>query len=199
MDFIKKDIENILQFAFFLIQLVGLFVVKPDMFDLYRNNHPFLAGNPAIYLMVLVSIAFILLSLKFSKITHAKYWLIAVVVCVGFFFYSFHRYNDEIANKTFLATTPNGVDPVRVIKGDNYLASISGCSIFKNSPAKIREIDVIQQCADIKGWSRLDDIWPADQIIANTNRLLLDYCLCLIFGSISLISGVQAIKCVRNK
>jgi hypothetical protein len=199
MDSIKKDIENFLQFALFLIQLIGLFVVKPDMFDLYHQNHPFLAGNPAIYFMLLVSIAFILLSLTFNKPNQIKYWLIAAILCVGGFVFNFYRYNEDLANKTFLASSPNGVDPVRVIKGDTYWETISKCAIFKNGRDRVREIDVIQQCANITGWSQLDEIWPGEQIIANTKRLLNDYYLCLIFGSISLIGGVQAIKCLRNK
>ena len=195
----KVELESIMQFAIALIQMVGLFLVKPEMFDLQGHNTSFLAGDPGIYVMTIISIAFILLSLVCNKPKHTRYWIWGTAISCIVFSIVFIKYNKDIGHKTFLATDAANVAPLRVIKGNNYRKEITdSCEIFKMKSAKIKELDVIQVCANIRDWNDIDMIWPLEEIKANTQTLLIDYYLCLLMGGISLIAGVQAIKCKRN-
>jgi hypothetical protein len=106
-------------------------------------------------------------------------------------------YNPDIRNKTFLAI--NGSESVRVIKGNDYRKEIkNSCHLFKIPGKIIKEMEVIQECASIKDWNEIDIIWPATEIVDNTNKLLIDYYFSLILAATSLICGIQAIKCYRN-
>lgn len=195
---IKVEIESIIQFAIALIAIVGLFLTKPAAFDLYSHGAPFLAGDPGVYLMFLVTVVFILLSLTYNKPLYTKYWLIAMLGAGILFSILLNKYNSDLRAKTFLAASVRGPKPVRIIKGTNYRKTLKeSCPLF-NSGEPVKEFEVIQQCADLADWSEIDKIWPKEEIESNANQLLATYYLCLLLGGISLISGVQAIKCKRN-
>lgn len=196
----KIEVETIVQFAIALLQCLGLFLIRPDMFDLYHHQNPFLAGNLGIYIMALISIGYFISGVIFNQPIHTKYWIAGMMITAVIFLICFFKYNKDLHRYTFLAVAPADLEPVRVIRGTNYREDIvQRCAIFRGDKRDINEMDVIQQCAELTDWTQIDKIWPAEEIISNTSLLLIDYYLCLLFASISLISGVQTIKCVRNK
>lgn len=198
MQDIKLEIETVIQFSIGLIQLVGIFVVKPSLFDQYNHGTQFLAGDPGIYFMFLITIGFILLSLSYNKPLHFKFWM-ATMLCTGLSFtYFLVKYNTDLKEKTFLAVSATGPEAIRIIKGNNYYAELKqNCPLF-NSSIQVKELEVIQQCSNITDWNEMDKIWPKEEIESNSNSLLADYYFCLLLGGISLICGIQTIKCKRN-
>ena len=196
---LKEEIESVLQFAVLLIQLTGLFLVKPHLFALYTHASPFLAGDPGVYLMFIVAVLFLVMSMLWKKRIHGKYWLAATLLAAAGFIVALAGYNKKLENSTFLATGGPGIEVERVIKGDHYRKEITdSCPLFRG-PAPVREQDVIMQCADIRDWSEIDSIWPREEILQNTSKLLTGYYLCLILGGVSLTGAIQAIKCYRKQ
>lgn len=194
----KVEIETVIQFAIGLIQMVGIFVVKPSLFDQYNHGTQFLAGDPGIYIMFLVTVGFILCSLTYYKAIHTKYWLTAMLSAMLLFTYFLVKYNADLREKTFLAVSATGPEPIRIIKGNNYNAELRKNCHLLITGLPVKELEVIQQCSNITDWNEMDKIWPREEIESNSNRLLADYYFCLLFGGISLICGIQAIKCKRN-
>ncbi|NNV57297.1 hypothetical protein [Limnovirga soli] len=195
----KVEIETVIQFAIGLTQLVGIFVVKPSLFDQYNHGAQFLAGDPGIYFMVLISVGFILFSLTYNKSIHTKFWVGGMLSAMVLFTYFIIDYNSNLREKTFLAVSATGPEPIRIIKGNNYSAELKKNCPLLISGMPVKELEVIQQCSNITDWNEIDKIWPKEEIESNSNRLLANYYFCLLLGGISLICGVQAIKCLRNK
>lgn len=199
MAVLKVDIESAVQFSVYLLQVAGMFIVKPDMFDLYHGNESFVAGNFSVYVVLLVGIIFIFLSLRFSSPQSVKYWVIAALASTILFLTFYFTYNTDLGKKTFQASMPGSGAPIRVIKGNNYKADlVAACPLLQKTDSMVREIDVIQSCADIKQWNQIDNVWYKKDILKNVNILLLDYYICLLSGSISLICGIQAMKSFKK-
>lgn len=193
-------IETVIQFAAVLLNLGGMFLIKPDIFDVYQNGNIFLAGNYASYLTLILSVVFIYLSITFNRRKFAQYWILACLIIFCFFCFSYYHYNQLLSTKTTLLQAAGQEETERIIKGDNYLPMIQRCAeSIKTPDGVVSDLEVIQTCADIQTPSELDKIWPKKEILRNSKLLFLFYSLSLMLGCISIITGVQAIKCKRNK
>jgi energy-coupling factor transporter transmembrane protein EcfT len=198
-DFLNITIENILQIIALLLQTIGIFLIKPEIFDPYKNTDLFVGGNFYNFLLIFLTIIFLYLSYSYEKLAHAKKWFFCFIVFGVFFITSFYYFNKTIEEKSTIFYSEN-VEPTRYIKGDNYCNDIRNCAnAMKKDNPDVTDLEVIQNCADVTDPNQLYKVWPEKQIMQNISFISLLYCISISLASITILSGLQAIKCKRVK
>lgn len=198
-DYLKLTIENILQIITVLLQTIGIFLIKPDIFNAYNNSALFAGGNFYNFLLIFLTIIFLYLSYTFSKRIYATKWFIIFIGFGLLFIISFYFFNKTIERKSFLFYAEN-TETVRYIKGNNFNKEIQGCvNDLKLKDPGISDLEIIKNCADVTDVSQFYKIWPEKEIVQNINLINLLYCICLSLASLTLVCGLQAIKCKRIK
>ncbi len=193
---LKSNITTLSQLVAVLLQLLGSFLVRPDFFNVYQDGQAFLAGNYPVIIMLFISIIFIYLSTSFKKQEHAKSWLIVCIITFIAFSFSYYRYSETLDNKTALLKRPD-LEAQRIIKGDTYLPNVQKCADELGISGQVME--VIENCTEITNGVEIDKVWPKEQIFRNRNILLIYYSLSMMLACISIITGIQAIKCKNTR
>jgi energy-coupling factor transporter transmembrane protein EcfT len=198
-DYLKLTIENILQIVTVLLQTIGIFLIKPDIFSAYNNSALFAGGNFYNFLLIFLTILFLYLSYTFNKKTHSAKWFGVFIVFGLLFIASFYFFNTTIEQKSVLFYAEN-TEAIRYIKGNTFTKEIQGCvNDLKLQNADISDLEIIKNCAAVTDVSQLYKVWPEKEISHNINLINLLYCICLSLASVTLVSGLQAIKCKRVK
>lgn len=198
-DYIKLTIENILQITTILLQTIGLFLIKPDIFSSYNNSELFAGGNFYNFLLIFITIIFLYLSYTFNKKNHSIKWFFIFISFGLLFVFSFYFFNKTIEEKSILFFSEN-IEATRYIKGNNFNKEIQSCANeLKLINSEISDLEIIKNCTDITDASQFYKIWSETEIKQNINLINLLYCICLSLASMALVSGLQAIKCKRVK
>jgi hypothetical protein len=192
-NFNNLKIETLLQFATLLAQVAGTFILKPELLIVGSD---LVAGNFSQFILLSLSVFFVYLSILFKEPQHARYWIICSMACCVIFCFSFFTYNKLLETKTFSFSDPEYQREVRLIKGDHYNPSIKKCAqILRKEQHEVDDMEVITSCANMYGPKETYKIWPKAEISHNAHLLFFFYFLALTFGSITIIAGLQAIKC----
>ncbi|GEN67154.1 hypothetical protein [Chryseobacterium rhizosphaerae] len=195
----KTTLENIVQFAAVLLQIIGLFVLKPGIFNYQGETELFAGGNIYNFILIFISIIFLFLGYTYSKGIFARNWFIMFIVFGILFIGSFFYYNHLIEKKTVIFSS-DGVEASRFVKGDQFAVAIRSCaeSIRKKNP-DIPDLEIIKSCENITDVTQLYKIWPEKEIKKNMQVLNIGYCILISLASITLICGLQALKCKNMK
>jgi hypothetical protein len=193
---LKSNISTISQLAAVLLQLLGTFLVRPDFFNIYQDGQAFLAGNYPVIIMLFISIIFIYLSTSFKKREHAKSWLVICIVAFVGFSFTYYKYSQTLDTKTALLKRPD-LAAQRIITGDTYLPNVQKCADEHGIGGQVME--VIENCSEITNGVEIDKIWPKEQIFKNRDMLLICYSMSMMLACISIITGIQAIKCKNTR
>lgn len=198
-DFIDKTIENILQVITILLQCIGIFLLKPDVLNPYNKQELFAGGNLYNFILIFITIIFIYLGYTFKKRTHAAKWFITFIVFGILFIFSFYFYNKTIEDKTIIFNTEN-TESVRYVKGNKFNTAITPCAnALKLKNPDITDLEIIRSCANIPDATELYKIWTEKGIKENFTLISILYCISISFASITLVCGLQALKCKRIK
>jgi energy-coupling factor transporter transmembrane protein EcfT len=195
----KITIENLVQFATILLQIIGLFILKPDIFNFQGAAELFAGGNIYNFILIFISIILLFLSHTYQKSIFATKWFFTFIVFGILFIAGFFYYDNIIENKTIVFYSES-TTPTRYVKGNRYALNILECanSIKKENP-DISEIEIIRSCEDITSITELNRIWPEKEIIQNMKLISICYCILISLASIALICGLQALRCKRVK
>lgn len=199
IDKFKISLENIIQLATVLLQTIGLFIVKPNIFNFQNTDELFPGGNIYNFILIFISIAFIYLGYTYKTSNSANKWFYSFIISGLLFIICFFYYSNLIDKKTILL--PSGdLSSVRYIKGNKFSSDIITCTdaIQKDNP-DIAEIEVIKNCANVTNFSDLTKIWPETEIKKNVRSISIWYCIAISLASITLITGLQSLKCKRIK
>lgn len=195
----KITLENLIQFAAILLQTIGLFILKPDIFNFQGSTELFAGGNIYNFILVFLSIILLFLGHTYQKKIFATKWFFTFIVFGILFICSFFYYNTIVEDKTIVFYSES-TTPTRYVKGNHYALNILECakSIKKKNP-DIAEIEIIRNCEDITDISQLNRIWPEREIKENMKLISIWYCILISMASIALVCGLQALKCSRAK
>jgi len=198
-DFVDKTIENILQIITILLQCIGIFLLKPDVLNPYNKAELFAGGNLYNFILIFITVIFIYLSYTLKKRTYATKWFITFIVFGFLFIFSFYFYNKAIEDKTIVFNTEN-TESVRYVKGNKFNSTITPCAnALKLKNPDITDLEIIKNCADITDATELVKIWPENDIRQNFTMISILYCIAISVASITLVCGLQALKCRRIK
>ncbi len=198
-DFLKLSIESILQIVTLLLQTVGLFLIKPDIFNAYKNSELFSGGNFYNFILIFLTIIFIYLSYSYQKREYSSKWFISFIAAGILFIASFFYFNKTIEQKSILFYAEN-TETARYIKGDNFGKEIVDCATdLKQQNPDISDLEIIKNCANVTDATQLYKIWPEREIMRNLNIISLLYCISLSLASITIVCGLQALRCKRIK
>ena len=195
----KISLENIIQFAAVLLQAIGLFVLKPNIFNFQNTDELFPGGNIYNFILIFISVTFIYLGYTYRTSKFANKWFYVFLVSGILFIIIFFYYNNMIERKTILFPSGDS-SSVRYVKGNKFSSNIAKCAnaIKKENP-DIAEIEIIKNCGDVINFSELTKIWPETEIKENVKSISIWYCIAISLASITLISGLQSLKCKRVK
>lgn len=195
----KITLENIIQFATVLLQTIGLFILKPDIFNFQGAGELFPGGNIYYFILIFISIAFLFIGSTYSKSNYANKWFFVFLISGILFIVSFFCYNNIVEKKTILFPL-NNASSARYIKGHRFSSDITECAnAIKKEHPDITEIEIIKTCSNVTDISQLINIWPETEIKENIKSISIWYCIAITFASITLISGLQSLKCKRIK
>ena len=193
------EVETVLQIGASIAQTVGVFVFSPDFLSMDNKGNISLAVNPVLIISIALSFLVLYLGASFNRPKNAKYWLIVCIVSLIGLAYSSYTFDGHITTKTMLLSTGDS-NSLRLVKGNHFLPKVQECAnMLKTPDGVVSDFEIIQNCGDIKGRDGIDAIWPRNEIEGNRKILIRDYLISFLLGGIFLLSGIQAIKCKRNK
>lgn len=194
----KVTLENITQLATLLLQALGLFILKPNIYNFQNTGELFAGGNFYNFILIFISITFLILANTYEEYKFTYKWFLAFLISSIAFIVCFFYYNNAIETKTILFPLNANSSAVRLIKGNRFSSDIIICANdFKKEHPDISEIEIIKTCSDITSVIKLLNVWPEREIKDNIRYINILYCICISLASVALICGLQSLKCKK--